>query len=511
MLWSIVPLMIRMAFIHPVLLWGTNNTTGLALSDQDIENRSLGSRLVLASRIFYAIYIWIAKVTVLEFVQRIIGTSWTKFYERGAQIIYTFLGLTLVAVIVATLAECRPFTHYWQVVPDPGPACRTGSTQLITMGTCDIVTDVVLIVFPIPLVIMSKMPLIKKVSLVLLFLLSFVLIAITGYRMPSTIERHYSQQFRSLLASLEILAATCVANVIVIGSFLRDKGVKKAKFRAGSIDDDADGSVLSRPATRTMPKPSVAQRHWGSDEDLVRDLGLTVSRDLRHESIASNAARPAPMAEDMSSHVQNVEPVITPQGRGLLDPAWTFRKGSTHAPRRRTSSVASTDSSTSSNLKLQDLQTPYIDHEPVSPGADVRIPHKRASFFDVGGLVNTGTSEQSSIEYSRRVSQQHTSSPVSRSRANFLADIGGLLGPNTRGEDEISPSPSFNSGFQPSTTLSLSGQNLRERSRSSFPRNLANTHDLNEQTQYGDSAQAIPRDAAGPDSLNISDAGGLLR
>lgn len=502
-LWSIIPLLIRMAFVHVVLIWGTNNTTTFGLTEDELRHRSIGSRMVLASRIFYALYIWVAKVTVLEFVQKTIGTTWTKFYEKGARIIYIFLGLTLLAVIISTLAECRSITHYWQVVPDPGPACRTGAAQLITMGVCDIITDVVLIVFPIPLVIMSKMPIIKKTSLVFLFLLSLILIAITAYRMPSTVDRHYSQQYRSLLASLEILAATCVSNVLIIGSFLRDKGVKKVKFRAGSIaeyDEEIDGNDLSRPATR-VHKPSITQRHWGSDEDLVRDLGLTVSRELRHDSIAQNAALLAPMGSTLPTCIEVVQPTINPQGRGLIDPSWTFRKGSAHVPRKRRGSTASTDSSTSTNLKMQELRTPYSDLEPPSPSAEVSSSQKKMGFFDVGSLVDTSTSEQSSIEYSRRLSQQHTSTPVTKSRANFLVDIGGLLGSSSKDDDEISPVLPSRSGFNNLPILEESSLGNKDRGKL-----VAES----KQSVGRGSLQPISRDASGPDALNISDVGGLL-
>ncbi|KAK5940115.1 hypothetical protein PMZ80_007533 [Knufia obscura] len=509
MLWSIVPLMVRMAFAHVVLIYGTNNTEIFALSEQDVSNRSIGSRLVLASRIFYAIYIWVAKVTVLEFVQKIIGQTWTKFYQTSARAIKAFLALTLIAVIVATLAECRPISHYWQVVPDPGPKCRTGKAQLITMGTCDIITDVVLMVFPIPLVIMSKMPLTKRVSLVLLFLLSLILIAITAYRIPSTMKREYSQQFRSLLASIEILAATCVANVIVIGSFLRDKGVKKVKYRADSpgMEDDGEGSVLSRPATRTT-KPSIARRHWGSDEDLVRDLGLTISHDLRHETSAGPPARLAPVAEPAQTLYHDMpspEPTITPQGRGLLDPAWTFRKSSKMMSRKRRESDASTDSSSSTDFKLRNLD-PYTD-EPDGPDAPPETPYKKMSFFDVGGLVDVAPSEHSSIEPStRRYSNTRTPANVSRSGQNFIADVGGLLRTNRNG-DEITPLSSNNSAWK--TSLLSPGQTIRERSRSPFHRTTAvNTQ---QEQRHRASAEPIPRDVAGPDSLHISDAGGLLK
>jgi len=52
---SLIPLLIRMALIHPVLLWGNNNVVTAGLSAEDIYHRSIGSRLVLGARIFYAL------------------------------------------------------------------------------------------------------------------------------------------------------------------------------------------------------------------------------------------------------------------------------------------------------------------------------------------------------------------------------------------------------------------------------------------------------------------------
>ena len=51
---SIIPLLARMALVHVVLLWGTNNTTTTGLPPLDIQHREMGSKLVLASRIMYA-------------------------------------------------------------------------------------------------------------------------------------------------------------------------------------------------------------------------------------------------------------------------------------------------------------------------------------------------------------------------------------------------------------------------------------------------------------------------
>lgn len=50
---ALLPLFLRMAFVHPVLLYGTNNVLlddGPPLPEIEVWHRSIASRLVLASR-----------------------------------------------------------------------------------------------------------------------------------------------------------------------------------------------------------------------------------------------------------------------------------------------------------------------------------------------------------------------------------------------------------------------------------------------------------------------------
>lgn len=50
----IIPLVARMALVHVILLYGTNNAVTTGLTADEIHKREIGSRLVLASRVFYA-------------------------------------------------------------------------------------------------------------------------------------------------------------------------------------------------------------------------------------------------------------------------------------------------------------------------------------------------------------------------------------------------------------------------------------------------------------------------
>src|ERR1700712_1323800 len=87
MMLSLIPLLIRMGFVHVILLYGTNNvqTAGYHFTDTQLQERSTGARLVLASRIFYAAFIWTSKLTVSEFLKRITIRIWRKSYEITLQ------------------------------------------------------------------------------------------------------------------------------------------------------------------------------------------------------------------------------------------------------------------------------------------------------------------------------------------------------------------------------------------------------------------------------------------
>jgi hypothetical protein len=294
--------------------------------------------------------IWTAKFTVSEFLKRMTERFWKKGYDFGLRAIRGFLAATFIGVVIATLADCRPFSHHWQVIPDPGPQCRSGYAHLLTMGIADIVTDILLVCFPIPIIIRSGMPFKRKVSLITLFSMSIILIGITATRMPLVIHKRGLQQFRTVFASSEILAAAAVSNAIILGSFLRDRGPKKAKYKAGSTVDSMD----RRPSLR---RPTLSQR--GSDEDLARSLGYRTNPEL--EDKTSSLPRPAEVA--------NIS-LLSPHGHQppFSNSQWQF-------PGRQ--SVASHESGDS------DTRGAIIEDPMPSPRAFGR----RVSFFDVGGLL----------------------------------------------------------------------------------------------------------------------------
>jgi hypothetical protein len=311
-----------------------------------------------------------AKFTVAEFLMRITTQIWRSSFRHALQFIRCFIGITFIGVVIATLTECRPFHLHWQVVPDPGGKCRQGYAQLITMGVSDVTTDLLLVIFPIPILHLSVMPARRKISLMILFSLSTILVGITCFRVPSVINRHGSQQYRSLIASLEILAAAAVSNALVIGSYIRDKGVKKQKFKAEKI-----GSLTESVEPCNSRRATLTHHHWGSDADLAHDLGIRL---------------PPKLSLPLEYEVMRPAPVVTiPARRGSIDRNWKFSYPG--SPIDDNDGASPTGSIRDSVLDSppNSPQTP-IRRSATSPEFQSIVPSSIA-LNDVGGLLSSRT------------------------------------------------------------------------------------------------------------------------
>ena len=341
---------------------------------------------------FVACSLWILKYAILEFFKRL-NVNWRRTYDLALIYLRGLLFTTFVAVVVSGLAECQPFSNYWQVLPDPGGRCRQGYAQLLTMAVCNVVTDLTLVVFPVPVILSSSMRPKRKFHLVLLFSLSLAPVVITVYRVPYIIRDSGSQQTRSLYASIELLFATAAANALVLGSFVRDRGVKKRRYK---YDSGPAGSV-DRSSASESRRPTVL-KHWGSDEDLVRDLGLGVKPELR-----------------------DLHP--TPSENRLYVPA--------------------------AAVDLQSWRFPGQDRPSISrsedPERSIRsessATHRRVSFFDYGGLLDdqaspnrrpsSMSSDQSGVPPTAvpRPAVPASGTGFRRGSAALLKDVGGFLAP----------------------------------------------------------------------------------
>ena len=147
-----------------------------------------------------------------------------------------------IAVLVTTLAECSPIKLNWQVFPDPGElpstaphsarasSFRTGcysltfrpdlppgdcieaQLSLLTLGILNIVTDVMLLILPIPILAMLRVSWRRKAQLYGLFAIGTLIVVITVVRLPINAAHKHSNAHRCAWLSAELFTVTVAVN-----------------------------------------------------------------------------------------------------------------------------------------------------------------------------------------------------------------------------------------------------------------------------------------------------------
>lgn len=218
------------------------------------------------------------------------GRAFKQFLSKHLNhIFYWFLAISYIGAVVSQLTECKPFYHYWQVVPTPPASCRVQYANLLNMGIFHVFTDLALVALPMPMILSARLPAKIKAETLMLMLFPLIDVAFTSYRLPSIAMDGGAQAHRTLLASIDILVTTASANSLVVISFLQDRGFKKLKYNhreeedgpieqvgAPSLElksiDDMPRAVLGSGKGRGICVSPLHQRAtWGSYEDLMHD------------------------------------------------------------------------------------------------------------------------------------------------------------------------------------------------------------------------------------------------
>ncbi|KAK4862746.1 hypothetical protein LT330_002879 [Penicillium expansum] len=231
---AILCALVRLALVHVIIIWGTNNMSTTFrnthhFTPDEIRRREIASKFVLVNRVFYNSYLWLQKLVLLDTYGRLLThLRW----EKVTMISYIgIFAVTYIVVQIVTFTECDPFNHYWIVLPDPGICCQA-QLQLIVLGVLNIITDVMLIALPIPVLVIVKRSVVEKIQLAILFAVGLFIVAITIARLPQNAKNSTVQVNRTTWASVELLAAAIVANAPVLYGLL--KGQKKKSKQAAS-------------------------------------------------------------------------------------------------------------------------------------------------------------------------------------------------------------------------------------------------------------------------------------
>jgi hypothetical protein len=194
--------------------------SGLSVS-QLASHWVVSRKLLIPSRLSYALFLWLLKLCLLTFYSRFVEPlSWGHTVIRT---LWWLILATYASVLIATLTECRPLYHAWELTP-PGESheCARGLANLLTMASFNIITDLALIILPFPMLRNIRLDRKAKIQLMILFGIGIIVVVITILRVPLILISSVSQRSRSMWASIEMLCACIVANTAFFYTVVKD-------------------------------------------------------------------------------------------------------------------------------------------------------------------------------------------------------------------------------------------------------------------------------------------------
>ncbi|KAM5353954.1 hypothetical protein ACJ41O_000604 [Fusarium nematophilum] len=128
-----------------------------------------GSKTQVAGWSTYTFLLWVLKAAMCSFYLRL--TEGLDNYRPRIFVGFGLIFATWVAVLLSILLGCRPLEKNWQIYPDPGNACQPAISKIDIFVTVvlNASTDLYLLSIPLPMLWQARLPLPKKLGLIMLF------------------------------------------------------------------------------------------------------------------------------------------------------------------------------------------------------------------------------------------------------------------------------------------------------------------------------------------------------
>ena len=190
-----------------ILRFGTINTPGA-------ENGSAirtGSILVLGARVLVTTYYWLQSALLLLFYRKIM--SHMPRIHNAIKLCWIVLLSTWLAVILATVLECRPISYYWTLTSAGPHQCTRAYGQILLQCVSNLAIDLLLLVISAPIIIQQARLFPRNLQLGCLYILGTFCIIVIGLKIDFIYRDGSVQQARSLWASVQVVVCTFVANM----------------------------------------------------------------------------------------------------------------------------------------------------------------------------------------------------------------------------------------------------------------------------------------------------------
>ncbi|KAI2463957.1 hypothetical protein F4781DRAFT_95366 [Annulohypoxylon bovei var. microspora] len=167
----------------------------------------------ISSEVIYSVVIVTIKWSILAFYQRIFPQTWFRWALLGVAV---FMGAWMFTTVFAISFQCIPIEYNWDTTIKGGHCINIGQLALVT-SILNVITDVAILVLPLPLVWKLNVSRQRRWGLVLLFGLGggacVVGITRAGFigNLNATVDPTWDNVPAAYLSAIEVLAGFLVA------------------------------------------------------------------------------------------------------------------------------------------------------------------------------------------------------------------------------------------------------------------------------------------------------------
>jgi hypothetical protein len=109
----------------------------------------------------------LTKASIVLQYQRIFGVG--TGFQRACWVTLTFIGAYGIATVVSNIFTCMPVSGFWS--PTPKTHCVVKKTLWFSHASINILSDLIILILPMPVIKSLKLPMRQKVGLLMIFAL----------------------------------------------------------------------------------------------------------------------------------------------------------------------------------------------------------------------------------------------------------------------------------------------------------------------------------------------------
>ncbi|KAJ3459936.1 hypothetical protein MRS44_016009 [Fusarium solani] len=144
-------------------------TLGVHAWEMSLDQYNLFNKLMLVASIHFAVFIACSKLSLVLFYRHLSPQKWWK---RCTYAVAVLIICYNTAILFAVVFTCNPIRKHWDARVTEG-SCGHQIGIYMTTATMGIVTDLILLIMPIPMIWRLQMPTRQKIGVILLFFIGF--------------------------------------------------------------------------------------------------------------------------------------------------------------------------------------------------------------------------------------------------------------------------------------------------------------------------------------------------